>query len=138
MVALTIVTRALVLAIAVFVVALAGAVVLPAPARAAAEPTGCAVLGDVRDRAECEARAAAREEARAEVDRQLGERGDEGSGATVGAATRSADWQAAVDEANAFDASAILEPRPVAAVVGLTWFFLAVRARRRARARARS
>lgn len=111
----------------------------PAPARAA----GCEVLGDPRDRAECEARAVAREAARAEVERQVGGGGAapaRGAGADASSAAsssgRSADWQAAVDEAGAVDPGQLLEPRPLAALGGIVWFLLAVRSRRRARSRA--
>ncbi len=100
--------------------------VLPVSAMAG----GCEVLRDARDRAECVARQSAREEARAEVERQLGSRGG-------GEAGRTAAWQDAVDEANGIDLGALLEPRPIAAVGGLAWFAYLVRSRRRARSRAR-
>ncbi len=104
-----------------------GFLLAPATAHAA----GCEVLGDPRDRAECEARAVAREEARNEVERQM--RGGEPASSNATSSSRSADWQAAVDEANGVDPGALLEPRPLAAIGGTLWFLLAVRSRRRAR-----
>lgn len=96
-------------------------------------------MQDPRDRAECEVRAEAREAARAEVDRQLaggptaGTSGD--TSVSAGDPSRSADWRAAMDEADGFDAGALLESRSLAAVGGLVWFVLAVRLRRRRAAR---
>ncbi len=110
-----------------------GVIVLPATAQAA----GCEVLTDPRDRVECETRAAAREAARDEVDRQLGSRTGAAASSNATDSSRSADWRAAMEEADGFDAGALLEPRPLAAVGGIAWFVLAVRARRRARARVR-
>lgn len=100
---------------------------LVAPAVSAAAASGCSVLEGARDRVECEARAAAREEARAEVERRIGD----GAPGTSGQDDRSSDWQAAVEEANGFDAGAVLEPRPLAALGGLAWFVVALRMRRR-------
>ena len=117
--------------------ALAGLMLAPASAWAG----GGEVLGEPRDRAECAARAAAREAARDEVVRQLG--GGEAAGTSGrtavsdGDPSRSADWQAAMQEADGVDLGELLEPRPLAAVGGLAWFLFVVRSRRRARARAR-
>jgi hypothetical protein len=109
------------------------AVGLPATAHAG----GCEVLGDPRDRAECQARAVARETARDEVERQLESRSGTAASSDATSSTRSADWRAAMDEADDFDAGALLELRPLAAIGGLAWFALVLRARRRARARVR-
>jgi hypothetical protein len=102
-----------------------GGVLLLAPGSAFA--AGCDVLGDPRDRAECEAREVAREQARAEVERRID------GGTSPAGAGRSAAWQEALDESEAFDPTALLEPRPLAAVLGLVWFGLAMRSRRRRR-----
>ena len=101
-------------------------VVLAVPGRALAG--GCEVLQDVGDRAECVARAEAREAARAEVERAVGEPREP-------RAAHSAAWEQALEESEGIDATALLEPRPIAAVGGLAWFLLVLRARRRARAR---
>lgn len=94
---------------------------------------GCEVLGDPRERAECVARQEAREAARAEVQRQA----DDSSGGLAEATTqpRSAAWQAAIEDAEGVDAGVLLEPRPIAAIVGLAWFALVARSRWRARRR---
>jgi hypothetical protein len=90
---------------------------------------GCEVLQDVRDRAECTARAHARDAARAEVERQVA--GATPAGAGSAGASHSAAWQEALDEADGLDAGALLEPRPIAAVGGLVWFLVVLRMRRR-------
>jgi hypothetical protein len=99
---------------------------------AVAQAGGCEVLQDLRDRAECVARQEARQAARAEVERQL----DAARPAREPRERQSAAWEGALDEADAFDPGALLEPRPLAAVGGLAWFLLALRARRRTRERA--
>lgn len=91
---------------------------------------GCEVLRNARDRAECMARAEAREAARAEVARQMDAARPAGAGGEPRAG-RSAAWEQALDESDGIDAGALLEPRPIAAVGGLVWFLLVVRARRR-------
>jgi hypothetical protein len=119
-------------------VVVASGVLLLAPSTAGA--AGCDVLGDPRDRAECEARESAREQARAEVERRMDDAaspaGTSVDDATPAGAGRSAAWQQALEESEEFDPTALLEPRPLAAVLGLVWFGLAFRRRhRRPRAR---
>lgn len=103
---------------------------LPGAARAA----GCEVLAIPADRAECVARAQAREAARAEV-RQRADGGADGLAAAP-VSGRSAAWQRAVEESQGVDAHELLDARLLAAVGGLAWFAWAVRSRRRARRRA--
>lgn len=114
-----------------FTVAIATFGVLLAPS--GAQAAGCEVMHDPRERAECAARAQAREAARAEVRRELGAATPGQRGAAAPARTPA--WQAAVEEAQRVDASEVLEPRPVAAIVGLVWFAVAVRLRLRRRRR---
>lgn len=111
----------------VALVALLGALAVPGVALAA----GCEVLADRADRAECVARAQARAAAQAEVERRV-------DGPPADDEPRSAAWQQALDESTGFDADALLEPRVLAAVGGLAWFALVVRARLRARRRPRT
>ena len=114
-------------------VAVLASLALPGPALAG----GCEVLQDVRDRAECTARAEARDAARAEVARQVdgatpGRSGSDDSSGSDGQA-HSAAWEQALEEADGVDPSALLEPRPIAAVGGLAWFLVVLRSRRRTR-----
>lgn len=109
---------------------LAVAICVAGPGTAVA--AGCEVLTDPRDRAECVARESARDAARAEVDRRAA-----GDGATTIAgetptAGRTAAWQQALDEADGVHPGDVLEPRPLAAIIGLAWFGLVLRHRLRA------
>lgn len=110
------------------VIATSGVLLAPSGAQAA----GCEVMHDPGERAECAARAQARETARAEVRREVGA-ATPGEGEAAPARTPA--WQAAVEEAQGVDASEVFEPRPVAAIVGLVWFALALRLRLRRRNR---
>lgn len=105
---------------------LLGTLAVPGVAGAA----GCEVMTDVRERADCVARAEARDAARAEVDRRTTEAAGRPGGSTLDDALR--------DRTEAADPDRLLEPRPIAAVAGLLVFFLMVRSRwRRRRAGAR-
>lgn len=113
---------------AVAVAAAAAAPLLPAPAQAAG---GCEVLRVPAERAECVARERARDEARAEVQRQMADR-------PAGAEQhRPGRWGSRGAGPVAPDADELIEPRLIAAVGGLLWFFVVARARWRARTRAR-
>jgi hypothetical protein len=103
-------------------------VLLPAAAGAA----GCEVVADAADRADCVARQAARDAARAQVDRQVTDATPGANGVTG----RSAAWDHAMQQADGVHADELFDLRLLAAVGGLAWFGLAVRHRRR-RARAR-
>lgn len=92
-----------------------------APAALAA---GCEVLVDPAERADCVARQQARVAARAQVRSEVQDR-------PVPDGERSAAWQRALAEADGVHARDVLEPRPIAAIGGLAWFALALRARRR-------
>lgn len=96
---------------------------------ATAHAKGCEVLDAAGERAECVVRERAREQARAEVDRRVG--------AVAGAANvnRSERWSDALDEAAGVHPGDVLEPRPIATVVGLLWLALVARSRWRGRSR---
>jgi hypothetical protein len=102
----------------------AALVLLALPAGATAG--GCEVLREPGDRAECLARAKARDVARAEVQREV-----DGATASSSSGAHSAAWTKAIEEADGVDVSEVVEPRLLAAIGGLAWFFLALRARRR-------
>lgn len=114
------------------------ATLLALPGSAAA--AGCEVLIDPRDRTECVARASARDAARAEVDRRVAGGGSMAVAVAEDAPTagRSAAWQQALDEADGVHPGDVLEPRPIAAIIGLAWFGLVMRHRLRARRRTAS
>lgn len=109
----------------VAVVAAAVLGLLPSAAGAA----GCEVIANAADRADCVARQAARDAARAEVDRQVTDAGPRGA-STAG---RSAAWERAVQQADGVHADELINLRLLAAIGGITWFALAVRHRRRRR-----
>lgn len=106
--------------------AVATLLLLPAGADAA----GCEVLRDPADRAACAAREQARTAARAEVQRRVATNVDAREAPAPG---RSAAWERAVEESERVDPRELLDLRLLAAVGGLAWFALAVRARRRPR-----
>lgn len=103
---------------------------------AGADAAGCEVLQGPRDRAECSARQAAREQARAEVARKV--EATPGTSTGAGADRSHSDaWDRALHDARGAHPADLVEPRPLAAVVGLAWFGLVARSRLRARRRHR-
>lgn len=52
-------------------------------------------------------------------------------------AGRTTAWQRALDDANGSHVDEVVEPRPLAAIIGTIWFALALRSRWRARRRTR-
>lgn len=114
---------------------------LLAPASAFAG--GCETLDAPADRASCVAKQQAREAARAEVQRQVSERapsrddvgGAASSGSRAASSGSSAAWRSAMHEADGVHLDTLLGIRALAAVLGLAWFALVVRARWRRRRR---
>jgi len=121
-------------------------------AATATAATGCAGLDEVRAQAECSARERARSEARAEVQRRVADdtsaaeargAGDGASGVGAGTEAGSSSparpkaWREALAAADGPHLDTVLEPRPIATIVGALWFGLVFRARVRTRARAR-
>jgi hypothetical protein len=112
---------------------LVAAALLAAPGGAVA--AGCEVLDDPAQRADCEARAQAREAARSEVDRRVDDARSDESGTANG---RTAAWQDAIEESRGTDAGELLDLRLAAAIGGLAWFWLTLRHQRRRNHRARA
>jgi hypothetical protein len=106
-----------------------GLLAVPAGAHAA----GCEVLTSPGDRARCVAREQARDAAREEVRSQVRHAAPD-AGATTNDGHTAA-WTKALAQSDDFDASTVVEPRPIAAVIGLAWLGLVLRARWRARRR---
>ncbi|MCW2961905.1 MAG: hypothetical protein JWM25_828 [Thermoleophilia bacterium] len=100
----------------------------PATAGAAAD---CTILDEPQARAECSARATAREAARAEVASRTADDSPPAAGSS------SKRWNDAMEEAKGVDLGDVIDPRPLAALVGGTWFFLVARSRWKSRRRTR-
>lgn len=117
------------LAVAALLLGMAGVAAPPAAAVMSEQHRACPIMEDLAEQKKCEAQLWAQREARKQAREQLRER------RRVADDKLDSAWRDAVKDARKTRLRDIVSPRLLAVVVGLMWFWVALRRQRRRRQR---